>query len=421
MSSKQYRLIIAFAIILYGAVELLASVGLVALDKLFDVTFSPRIDRLSDKQRRLIAGFIERGKGAQVDHDPVLGWVDLREANSAGMRDMLDYARHPPPGRIRVAAFGDSFTYGAGVDLADSWGRQLTAIDPTLEVLNYGVGGYGLDQAYLRYLGVGASFRPHVVLIGYMSENISRHVNVFRPLYSDLYSGNIFTKPRFLVRDKTLVLLPNPLPTVASYRDFLTNDRSMLRRLCRVDHHCNTGYDSTVFDFMPSVRVLRLFGHQIMRRMRGDEIFVHGVYNPASEAYRVTASILENFHCAVLKDDALPIIVIFADLIDQRRSRRGEPRRYAVLLEHLRGRGYRVIDLLEALQRQEASHEIADLVVAWGHYSPLGSRIVAEYLVERLHNEDLTTATGVAKALEAEQASARAECADSPISRAVSD
>ena len=45
-----------------------------------------------------------------------------------------------------------------------------------IEALNFGVGGFGLDQAYLRYLEDGIQYNSHIVLIGFMSENIYRNV-----------------------------------------------------------------------------------------------------------------------------------------------------------------------------------------------------------------------------------------------------
>ena len=71
---------------------------------------------------------------------------------------------------------------------------------PQVELLNYGVPAYGLDQAYLRYLKVGAQYHPNIVFIGYMTENFERDVNVFRPFYGNGYPDWIFSKPRFRLR-----------------------------------------------------------------------------------------------------------------------------------------------------------------------------------------------------------------------------
>ena len=78
----------------------------------------------------------------------------------------------------------------------------------------------GPGQALLRYRRDGVKFHPHVVLIGFMSENINRVVNTFRPFYFPR-SGVPFSKPRFALRGGDLVLIPNPLQSEEAYRELL--------------------------------------------------------------------------------------------------------------------------------------------------------------------------------------------------------
>ena len=56
-----------------------------------------------------------------------------------------------------MAAFGESFTYCEEVDVSDCWVAQLEHAWAGSEVLNFGVPGYGPDQAWL--LAVGESRR----------------------------------------------------------------------------------------------------------------------------------------------------------------------------------------------------------------------------------------------------------------------
>ena len=67
---------------------------------------------------------------------------------------------------------------------AESWGERLDSRIPEIEVLNFGVGAYGPGQAYLRYRKEAGPFHPDIVVIGFMSANIKRTVNTFRPFYS---------------------------------------------------------------------------------------------------------------------------------------------------------------------------------------------------------------------------------------------
>jgi hypothetical protein len=377
------------ALWLYLVVEAASYLSLVVLEKGFDLPDDPNPTALSSDQKSLLRSFLNLKRGRRVSQDPALGWVPLSETNSAGMRDNLEYDRLPPAGVVRIAAFGDSFTYGADVALGDTWAKRL-AINPVLQVLNYGVPAYGLDQAYLRYLQVGAQYHPHIVFIGYMSENLARSVNVFRPFYSRSYASAIFTKPRFKLAHGKLVLLANPLSSFADYRRLLLADREVLAELGANDYHYHTNYNRGRLDVLPTVRFAKRCWRSLNRKVLHPIFKLDGTYDVDSEAYRLTVAILDTFHGKVLDDGAWPIILLFPDLNDLRRSRRHQERRYRSLLMDLQSKRYAFIDLLDALSPFESQYSIAALTREWGHYSPLGNRLIANHIARYVERHHLT-------------------------------
>jgi len=86
----------------------------------------------------------------------------------------------------------------------------------------------------------------------------------------------------------------------------------------------------------------------------------------------------------VIDDGALPIIVVLPDLNDLHRSKDGESRRYAALLTYFKSKGYRYIDVMDALEPSLQRYTINDLTVQWGHYSKLGNEIVARHILQTL-------------------------------------
>ena len=86
------------------------------------------------------------------------------QINSRGLRDTeVPLARIP--GTTRVVAIGDSFTFGIGVadgkrflDLAE---REAS----NLEIVNLGIPGHGLDQAFLLMIQKGLAYSPDGVLL----------------------------------------------------------------------------------------------------------------------------------------------------------------------------------------------------------------------------------------------------------------
>lgn len=390
-----------FVLFLYLLVEGTSLLGLWIVEASRNVIYDPVIEVLSESQKTRLSKFLEQGRGERVQQDPVLGWT--RIGNSAGMRDDREYENQPTPETIRISAFGDSFTYGSDVELEETWAKQLTAIQPSVEVLNYGCGGYGLDQAYLRYFKLGTEYNPDIVLIGYMTENIARNVNVFRAFYTRSYRDVIFTKPRFKIEDRELTLLENPISSLEDHRNLLTNDRQVLAELGRNDYHYQTNYHRGSFDFLPSVRFLKIFGYVARLKVLDPIIRLDGMYSVESEAYEVTLAIFDAFYRSVLENGALPIIVVLPDLHDQRRSRERRERRYSPLLAEFEARGYRFIDTMNALEAHESRYSIKQLTREWGHYSPIGNRIMAEYIASQLESWGYLSLPNVERASREEQ------------------
>lgn len=170
---------------------------------------------------------------SELIYDPILGWTnrpDLPDYNAAGLRADHEYASQPADGVLRIAAFGDSFTHGNEVSPVDSWARQLearlAAQSVSAEVLNFGVGGYGIDQAYLRWQAQGVGYHPDIVLLGYVSVDVSRLVNLywkFQPSAIAVPGANPFTKPRYTLEDGALHLINSPTVTPDALPDFLAS------------------------------------------------------------------------------------------------------------------------------------------------------------------------------------------------------
>ncbi|MGI9326713.1 MAG: SGNH/GDSL hydrolase family protein [Pseudomonadales bacterium] len=119
---------------------------------------SPRFDW------ELIPG--SRGTGGLGEHI---------EINSMGMRDVeYDVSKG---NQIRIAAIGDSFTFGMGLDLQDGYLKQLEkrlrGQQPRVEVMNFGVIAYQLWQ-YLEVLEQRVyATEPDLVIVGFFLDDIS--------------------------------------------------------------------------------------------------------------------------------------------------------------------------------------------------------------------------------------------------------
>ncbi|MGR9073568.1 MAG: hypothetical protein ACU833_10940 [Gammaproteobacteria bacterium] len=378
---RNFGLWIVLLLLLYGILEIFA-LGAIHL---FDIDYAPR-DHVSEKHERILKKFLKR-ESEYVAFDPELGWSihkngnsKLYQANAAGIRGDKDYGFEIPAGLFRITTFGDSFTHCDAVRNDQTWQAEMERLDDTLEVINFGVGGFGTDQAYLRYRSEGRRYRSDLVLIGFMSENIYRHVNTFRPFYYP-NSGVPLTKPRFVINNGELTLVPNALRTMDDYRRLLEKPAATLSEIGRYDYYYPFRYRSHALDWSPLARLVTELGFRIKKGLK-ENIEIGDFYNEDSEAFQVTARILGRFAGEAADDGAVPIIVVFPSKQDVYRYRDEKAKRYAPLLKFLDAEGYRYIDLMDAFAEPIEKDEIKSLFK--GHYSPLGNRYVAKHILEYL-------------------------------------
>jgi hypothetical protein len=71
----------------------------------------------------------------------------------------------------RVLMLGDSIAFGPGVADDQTFSYLLHELDPTLEVVNLAVPGYGTDQALLRLEREGVALAPDVVVLHFCLAN----------------------------------------------------------------------------------------------------------------------------------------------------------------------------------------------------------------------------------------------------------
>ncbi len=90
--------------------------------------------------------------------------------NSAGFRDK-EHTREKAPGVVRIAAIGDSITYGSGVEYRDVYHQALeTSLNQKnshYEVLAFNQGATSTDWAVKTYIETARGYRPDIVLLGF--------------------------------------------------------------------------------------------------------------------------------------------------------------------------------------------------------------------------------------------------------------
>jgi hypothetical protein len=153
---------------------------------------------------------------------PTLGWPspkyleikpDFYDASGSRQIPAFPDPELTPP---RISLYGDSFTEAWGVSNEHAWSNDLSLL-LNCRVSNFGVAGYGTDQAFLRFL-LNTQDPAEVVVLGIFPENIKRDVNQLRNLISTVQICQ--SKPRFILNDQgKLILVPIPSLSKSEYHD----------------------------------------------------------------------------------------------------------------------------------------------------------------------------------------------------------
>ena len=363
-------------------VEVTAAVGIWMLNPRLDAPIlrTPALFRThSAKIREFLAS---NSEGGRTIFDPELGaryradyHRDGDHINSQGLRSEREYTATPASGVLRAAAFGDSFVYSTETTTADAWTSMVESMSPDTEILNYGVGAYGTAQALIRFRNEGLELAPDIVLIGFAPVMMARTVSVFRPFLAP--GDNAIVKPRYVLVDDELALLPSPLEKISDYQRYLDRPERIVE-LGAHDHWYRASiYENPLYDVSPTVRLLTNVWIRLDNRyLNRNRILAGGSFNTSSEAFQVQVALLQLFAETVEAAGLPRVVVIFPSINDVRAVLDGGERSYGPLLDALDERDIDYIDLMDGFLEND-SGSIDDWFMPGRHYSASGNRIVA--------------------------------------------
>ena len=338
---------------------------------------------------------IGAGAGDSIHFDAELGWTWTRpgaertsaapeknpEAGSADLpRATLDretrgpghYAAEKAAGVLRVACFGDSFTFCSDVGDEEAWPRLVETSRPNLEVANFGVPAYGTDQALLRFRRFARDLSADVVLLGVMLENIGRNVNRYRPLWYPTDFGCL-AKPRFVLEGGGLHLVLLPYATERELVEAIAAGR-VLSDLAEHEHW----RDVPALGPLRASMLARIAGGWLAYRDRDPQRLWR---DPAGEGARVTIAIAEAFHREAIAAGArlAPVLILpgWPDVQELSAGRRF----WKWAVDELEQDGVPVIEPSDALLASGIPLRSSDgkgtLYGGGGHLAVDGNRIVA--------------------------------------------
>jgi hypothetical protein len=217
------------------------------------VALQPTWSELTAQSRKVLAGINPWGtwNASYFIYDRELGWTvgSNRRSPDGFYFSSVEGIRSSGPNmrmadqvsRSRIALIGDSQAFSFEVPFEESWGYHLNRLlGEDVQILNFGVDGYGIDQMYLRYQRDVRPWKPQVVVIGFSGHDFWRTMAVY-PFVTFGWPGYL-VKPRFEIHKDEIKLLNVPLPTPD---EILSSDR--------IDHlpfiEYDLGYRTTDWDW----------------------------------------------------------------------------------------------------------------------------------------------------------------------------
>lgn len=163
-----------------------------------------------------------------IEHHPVIGkrlrpgkkitlthpeWGDyVLQSNNFGFRASRDYVPQKAAGIKRVLVFGDSNVFGNGVSNDQRFPDILETILPGVEVYNFALEGFAVDQQYLCYQEFGVQFEHDLVIIAPAVETIRKLTTHYESTLDENNVQRCFARPYFELVDGKLVRGNIPVP-----------------------------------------------------------------------------------------------------------------------------------------------------------------------------------------------------------------
>ena len=308
--------------------------------------------------------------------DPVLGWTvrpnstgerGLFKSSAEGIRSSrvgIEYASTNPA--CRIALIGDSFVFGEESEFEKSWGHQLElSLSNRCQVLNFGVGGYGLGQMYLRYNRDVSPFHPNVVIVGFTDGVVYRTFGVYGFLTFDPgYVPGPF--PRYVFEDGRLKLINVPLiHTKAIYSSQTVHDLPYIRYALE--------YQPTEWE-MPGWRML---SWSYMFRMYATFFPLYSEERPEisfQKLHTVNGALFRRLADDIRADGGVPLFVYFPS---DKQNNSAPVTRLPRSLEILRESGLPYFSLAGCLNQVDPDRRF---LKKGDHYSEEGDSAVAQCL-----------------------------------------
>lgn len=320
----------------------------------------------------------------------MLGWPSQssfgqHDRDKTGSR-MIPAFPDPDAYRACISLYGDSFIWGDEVDNTHAWSNVLSQL-LHCRVANYGVGGYGTDQAYLRF-HYNQPDPASIVIIGFSSDNITRNINQLRNMI--IPSSQCALKPRFILDPQgQLELVTIPELTEKDYRELSQSPERYLKH----EFFAPGGLSGLQrMGFPYTLTVVKLLKPLLQKGLAFEPHYT-AFYRPdhPSGALAVTTAILARFQHEAREAGKSPLVVIIPIGPDLAHYRKVHQWFYQPVIDNLERNRIAYLNVGPAVLEYLGTRDHQELFNKDGHFNNEGYEVLAKIVFRYLVSKDLIT------------------------------
>jgi len=323
---------------------------------------------------------------AKKYYHPKWGWDTFEENRGQfGNRKGRMYVKKE---EYTIKTFGDSYTYADGVEDFETWEYYIEE-KTGWECLNFGVLGFGTDQALLKYKDI--KIKTKFTILAILDENIGRLMCQWWGFYRE---GGVGMKPRFsLDRDKMIIFIDNPIKNKDEVKKL--GDINFLNELKKDDYWYNyykkLGGPNrllwpatlTVLSHMKFfVNYAIVYARHVLAPSYESETTIkkfYHLYNKESDGITIMKYVVDEFIDTANKRGETPIIVIFPVVHTVHIYKKIGKKPHQSLIDYLNNINCNFIDYTDIFVKENYLNYYQNKD---GHFTKEGNKKVADIMIE---------------------------------------
>lgn len=155
---------------------------------------------ISASKSTVLKYFYETNASVEMtENSTVSNSIVIYKHNKDGMNSLKDYPISHAKNVVRIAAVGDSFTYGLNVSTTDNWTTQLETMlnvsntcNKKFEVLNFGVPGYDVNYTIEHIKRTIRKFNPDMYLWFIKEDDFAEPKELTLPIEKKLNTTSMY-------------------------------------------------------------------------------------------------------------------------------------------------------------------------------------------------------------------------------------